>query len=132
MIRVDVALKLGASNLDDDFENDADIIALFSSSGKSMTINLIAGLTRPDCRTPSTRPGGSHRASWCVLDNGPFIIDSVMTRTNLKKQPHAKYRGQVGSKICRPPGASRRRNQLAPRWRVPLPSFDRSDFGPIP
>ncbi|MGB6437877.1 MAG: ATP-binding cassette domain-containing protein, partial [Methyloceanibacter sp.] len=50
MIQVDVALKLGAFNLDVGFENDAGITALFgrSGSGKSMTINLIAGLKRPD------------------------------------------------------------------------------------
>lgn len=50
MIRVDVALKCGAFNLDVTFENDAGITALFgrSGSGKSMTINLIAGLARPD------------------------------------------------------------------------------------
>ena len=50
MIRVDVALKLGAFNLDVAFENGAGITALFgrSGSGKSMTINLIAGLKRPD------------------------------------------------------------------------------------
>jgi molybdate transport system ATP-binding protein len=50
MIRVDVALRLGAFDLDVAFENDAGITALFgrSGSGKSMTINLIAGLKRPD------------------------------------------------------------------------------------
>ena len=50
MIRVDVALKVGAFDLDVAFENDAGITALFgrSGSGKSMTINLIAGLARPD------------------------------------------------------------------------------------
>ena len=50
MIRVDVALKLGAFDLDVAFENDVGITALFgrSGSGKSMTINLIAGLARPD------------------------------------------------------------------------------------
>ena len=50
MIQVDVALKLGAFNLDVAFENGAGITALFgrSGSGKSMTINLIAGLVRPD------------------------------------------------------------------------------------
>ena len=39
MIRVDVALKLGAFDLDVAFENDAGITALFgrSGSGKSMT-----------------------------------------------------------------------------------------------
>lgn len=50
MIQVNVALKLGAFNLDVAFENGAGITALFgrSGSGKSMTINLIAGLARPD------------------------------------------------------------------------------------
>ena len=54
MIRVEVALRLGAFDLDVAFENDAGITALFgrSGSGKSMTINLIAGLARPD-RGPS-------------------------------------------------------------------------------
>ena len=50
MITVNVALKLGSFDLDVAFENDAGITALFgrSGSGKSMTINLIAGLARPD------------------------------------------------------------------------------------
>lgn len=49
MIRVDAALKLGAFDLDIAFENDEGITALFgrSGSGKSTTINLIAGLARP-------------------------------------------------------------------------------------
>jgi molybdate transport system ATP-binding protein len=50
MISVDVALKLGAFDLDVSFQNDAGITALFgrSGAGKSLTINLIAGLERPD------------------------------------------------------------------------------------
>jgi molybdate transport system ATP-binding protein len=50
MISVDVALALGAFHLDVAFENDEGITALFgrSGAGKSTTINLIAGLTRPD------------------------------------------------------------------------------------
>src|SRR6266545_4044349 len=50
MICVDVALKLGAFDLEISFENDVGITALFgrSGSGKSMTINLIASLARPD------------------------------------------------------------------------------------
>ncbi len=50
MIRVDVAQTLGDFNLEVAFENDAGITALFgrSGSGKSTTINLIAGLGRPD------------------------------------------------------------------------------------
>jgi molybdate transport system ATP-binding protein len=50
MISVDVALALGAFHLDVDFEDGDGITALFgrSGAGKSTTINLIAGLTRPD------------------------------------------------------------------------------------
>ena len=50
MISVDAALKLGGFDLDIAFENDDGITALFgrSGSGKSTTINLIAGLARPD------------------------------------------------------------------------------------
>jgi molybdate transport system ATP-binding protein len=50
MISVDAALKVGAFDLDVSFQNDAGITALFgrSGSGKSLTINLIAGLRRPD------------------------------------------------------------------------------------
>jgi molybdate transport system ATP-binding protein len=50
MIQVDAAQKLGAFDLDVSFENEIGITALFgrSGSGKSATINLIAGLGRPD------------------------------------------------------------------------------------
>jgi molybdate transport system ATP-binding protein len=50
MISVDVALTLGAFDLEVSFQNDAGITALFgrSGAGKSLTINLIAGLERPD------------------------------------------------------------------------------------
>jgi molybdate transport system ATP-binding protein len=50
MIEVDAAQKLGAFDLDVSFENETGITALFgrSGSGKSATINLIAGLGRPD------------------------------------------------------------------------------------
>jgi molybdate transport system ATP-binding protein len=50
MISVDASLKLGVFDLDVVFGNDIGITALFgrSGSGKSMTINLIAGLSRPD------------------------------------------------------------------------------------
>ena len=49
MIRVDAALALGGFDLDIAFENDVGITALFgrSGSGKSTTINLIAGLGGP-------------------------------------------------------------------------------------
>jgi molybdate transport system ATP-binding protein len=50
MISVDVKLKLGTFHLNVAFENDAGITVLFgrSGAGKSMTINLISGLVRPD------------------------------------------------------------------------------------
>jgi molybdate transport system ATP-binding protein len=50
MIEVDVKLKLGTFSLDVAFANSAGITALFgqSGSGKSVTLNLIAGLIRPD------------------------------------------------------------------------------------
>ena len=50
MISVDVAHKLGAFDLDVAFENEAGITCLFgrSGAGKTLTINLIAGLARPD------------------------------------------------------------------------------------
>jgi molybdate transport system ATP-binding protein len=55
MIEIDVALKVGAFNLDVAFQNGGGITALFghSGSGKSLTLNLIAGLMRPDCGTIS-------------------------------------------------------------------------------
>jgi molybdate transport system ATP-binding protein len=50
MISVDVALQLDSFDLNVAFENEAGITCLFgrSGAGKSMTINLIAGLARPD------------------------------------------------------------------------------------
>jgi molybdate transport system ATP-binding protein len=50
MIELDVALKAGTFGLDVAFENGDGITALFgqSGSGKSLTLNLIAGLMRPD------------------------------------------------------------------------------------
>jgi molybdate transport system ATP-binding protein len=50
MINVDVALKLGTFDLDVAFASNAGVTAMFgrSGAGKSMTISLIAGLTRPD------------------------------------------------------------------------------------
>jgi molybdate transport system ATP-binding protein len=50
MIDVDVARRAGTFNLRVAFRNNVGITALFgrSGAGKSMTIDLIAGLTRPD------------------------------------------------------------------------------------
>ncbi len=50
MIAVDVKLKIGAFDLNVAFANGDGVTALFgqSGSGKSLTLNLIAGLMRPD------------------------------------------------------------------------------------
>ena len=50
MIELDAALKIKSFDLDVAFENGDGITALFgqSGSGKSLTLNLIAGLRRPD------------------------------------------------------------------------------------
>ena len=50
MIEVDVHIKLGTFTLDVAFANRSGVTALFgqSGSGKSVTLNLIAGLMRPD------------------------------------------------------------------------------------
>ncbi|MEJ0092359.1 MAG: molybdenum ABC transporter ATP-binding protein [Methylocella sp.] len=50
MIDVDVALKLGTFDLDVAFKNGHGVTALFgqSGSGKSVMLNLIGGLLRPD------------------------------------------------------------------------------------
>ena len=50
MISVDIAKRIGAFELEVAFENQAGITCLFgrSGAGKTQTINLIAGLSRPD------------------------------------------------------------------------------------
>ena len=50
MIELDVGLKVGTFSLDVAFRNGDGITTLFghSGSGKSLTLNLIAGLIRPD------------------------------------------------------------------------------------
>ncbi|HEY8124161.1 MAG TPA: molybdenum ABC transporter ATP-binding protein [Methylocystis sp.] len=50
MIEVDVRLNVGSFSLDVAFANGTGVTALFgqSGSGKSLTLSIIAGLTRPD------------------------------------------------------------------------------------
>lgn len=50
MISVDASVRLGEFDLDIAFQNDKGIVALFgrSGSGKTVTINLIAGIQRPE------------------------------------------------------------------------------------
>src|SRR6476660_406090 len=104
MIQVDVALKLGAFDLDVAFENDAGITALFgrSGSGKSMTINLIAGLKRPD------------RGS-IVLD-GRVLVD---TEAHIFVPAYRRRVGLVFQDAQLFPHLSVRQNLLFGRWFAP-------------
>ena len=104
MIRVDVALKLGAFDLDVAFENGAGITALFgrSGSGKSMTINLIAGLKRPD------------RGS-IVLD-GRVLVD---TEAHIFVPAYRRRVGLVFQDAQLFPHLSVRQNLLFGRWFAP-------------
>src|SRR6476660_6753912 len=104
MIRVDVALKLGAFNLDVAFENGAGITAFFgrSGSGKSMTINLIAGLKRPE------------RGS-IVLD-GRVLVD---TEAHIFVPAYRRRVGLVFQDAQLFPHLSVRQNLLFGRWFAP-------------
>jgi molybdate transport system ATP-binding protein len=104
MIRVDAALRLGAFSLDVAFENDKGVIALFgrSGSGKTMTINLISGLARPDRGT-------------IVLD-GRVLVDTA-ARVFVPK--HRRRVGLVFQDAQLFPHFSVRQNLLFGRWFAP-------------
>jgi molybdate transport system ATP-binding protein len=104
MIRVDAALKLGAFDLDISFENELGITALFgrSGSGKSMTINLIAGLARPD-------------RGRIVLE-GRALVD---TENNIFVPKHRRRVGLVFQDAQLFPHFSVRKNLLFGRWFAP-------------
>jgi molybdate transport system ATP-binding protein len=104
MIQVDVALKLGAFNLEVAFENDAGITALFgrSGSGKSMTINLIAGLARPD-------------RGFIVLD-GRTLVD---TNASIFLPTYRRRVGLVFQDAQLFPHLTVRQNLLFGRWFAP-------------
>ena len=101
MIGVDVALKLGAFDLDVAFENEAGITCLFgrSGAGKTMTINLIAGLARPD-------------RGRIVLD-GRTLVD---TETGVFVPPHRRRIGLVFQDARLFPHLTVKQNLVYGRW----------------
>jgi molybdate transport system ATP-binding protein len=115
MISVDVALKLGEFDLDVAFENEAGITALFgrSGAGKSMTINLIAGLTRPD-------------RGKIVLD-GRTLVD---TDTRIFLAPHRRRIGLVFQEPRLFPHLTVKQNLVFGRWFV-AKSANRVAFDPV-
>jgi molybdate transport system ATP-binding protein len=115
MISVDVALSLGAFDLAVAFENEAGITALFgrSGSGKTTTINLIAGLARPD-------------RGKIVLD-GHVLVD---TGAGVFVPPHQRQIGLVFQDARLFPHLSVKQNLVFGRWFVP-PSGRRIAFDPV-
>jgi molybdate transport system ATP-binding protein len=107
MISVDVALKLGTFDLDMAFASDAGITALFgrSGAGKSMTISLIAGLSRPD--------------------RGRIVLDDrvlVDTAQDIFVPAHRRRIGFVFQDARLFPHLSVRQNLLFGRWFAPKAS----------
>lgn len=104
MIEVDVALALGAFDLEIVFANEAGITALFgrSGAGKSMTINLIAGLARPD-------------RGRIVLD-GRTLVD---TDAQIFVPAHRRRIGLVFQDAQLFPHLTVRQNLLFGRWFAP-------------
>jgi molybdate transport system ATP-binding protein len=104
MIEVDVTRTVGSFVLKIAFSNDHGITALFgrSGSGKSLTIGLIAGLTRPD-------------EGRIVLD-GHVLID---TKTGVFVPPHRRRIGLVFQDSHLFPHLSVRQNLLFGRWFAP-------------
>src|SRR6188508_2054645 len=101
MISVDAALKLGDFDLDIAFENDDGITALFgrSGSGKSTTINLIAGLARPD--------------------RGRIALDETIhvdTERDIFVPPYRRHLGLVFQDAQLFPHLTVRQNLLFGRW----------------
>lgn len=104
MIRVDVALRLSSFVLEVAFENESGVTALFgrSGSGKSMTINLIAGLARPD--------------------RGRIVLDDrilVDTKAGVFVATHRRRIGLVFQDAQLFPHLSVKQNLLFGRWFAP-------------
>ena len=104
MIRVDVALSLGAFDLAIKFENGAGVLALFgrSGSGKSVTINLISGIARPDRGT--------------ITLDGRVLVD---TEAGVFVSKHRRRVGLVFQDAQLFPHFSVRQNLLFGRWFAP-------------
>jgi molybdate transport system ATP-binding protein len=104
MIEVDVGLDLGTFKLDVAFADGQGITALFgqSGSGKSLTLNLIAGLLRPD-------------RGFIKLDGEPLV--DVAKR--IFEPPHRRRIGLVFQDSNLFPHMSVKQNLLYGRWFAP-------------
>ncbi|NVO15674.1 MAG: molybdenum ABC transporter ATP-binding protein [Rhodoplanes sp.] len=104
MIQVDAQKKLGSFDLAITFESDGGIVALFgpSGSGKSVTIALIAGLTRPD-------------SGRIALDGRPLVD----TAAGVFVPAHARRIGLVFQDAQLFPHLSVRHNLMFGRWFTP-------------
>jgi molybdate transport system ATP-binding protein len=104
MIEVDVGLDLKTFKLDVAFSDGQGITALFgqSGSGKSLTLNLIAGLLRPD-------------RGFIKLDGEPLV--DVQRRIFVP--PHRRRIGHVFQDSNLFPHISVRQNLLFGRWFAP-------------
>jgi molybdate transport system ATP-binding protein len=104
MIELDVALKAGTFGLDVAFQNGDGITALFgpSGSGKSLTLNLIAGMMRPDRGT--------------IILDGRVLADR---KRGIFVAPHRRRIGVVFQDSHLFPHLSVRQNLRFGRWFAP-------------
>ena len=104
MIRVDATLRLGEFDLEVAFESHKGVLALFgrSGSGKSLTINMIAGLARPDRGT--------------ITLDGRALVD---TKAGVFVPKHRRRVGLVFQDAQLFPHFSVRQNLVFGRWFAP-------------
>jgi molybdate transport system ATP-binding protein len=104
MIVVDVSLKFRSFELAVAFSSEGGVVALFgrSGSGKSLTLNLIAGLARPD------------RGRICL--NGRTLVD---TQAGIFVKSHRRRVGLVFQDAQLFPHLSVRHNLMFGRWFSP-------------